>query len=162
MSATQTTQAAPKQGTFHLAPHLVCADAAAAIEFYTRAFGGQELMRLPAPGGKLAHACVLINESPVMLVDEHAEMGMLGPKALGGTPVTIHLNVANVDSFFARAQQAGAKVVMPVADMFWGDRYGIVEDPFGHQWSIATHQRDMTPEEIQQAMQSAGPRGEKG
>jgi uncharacterized glyoxalase superfamily protein PhnB len=162
MSSPQTAEAPSKQFAFNLAPHLVCANASAAIDFYVRAFGGQELMRLAAPNGQLAHACVLINESPVMLVDENKEMHMLGPKSLGGTPVTIHLNVSDVDASIARAEKAGAKVVMPAADMFWGDRYGIVEDPFGHQWSIATHQRDLTPEEIQQAMQNAGPCGEKG
>lgn len=135
-----------------VSPHLVCDDASAAIDFYKRAFGAVEMMRLPTPSGKLAHACVTINEAPVMLVDENAEFGMLGPKALGGTPVTIHLMVDDVDSFVARAQEAGATVVMPVADMFWGDRYGVLEDPFGHHWSVATHQRDLTLEEIRQGM----------
>ena len=89
-----------------------------------------------------------------MLADECPEHGMLGPKALGGTTVTIHLIVEDVDASIARAEKAGAKIIMPAADMFWGDRYGVIEDPCGHRWSIATHQRDMTVDEIQQAMHS--------
>ena len=137
-------------------PHLVCAGAADAIDFYKRAFGAVEEARLPGPGGKIMHAMVRINGSAVMLVDENLEWGMLGPKALKGTPVTIHLYVEDVDAFVARAEKAGAKVTMPVADMFWGDRYGKIEDPFGHHWSVATHVRDVSMEEAQQAMQKMG------
>lgn len=135
--------------------HLVCAGAAAAIEFYTKAFGATEICRIPTPDGKLMHAAVRIGDSTVMLVDEFPEMGALGPKALKGTPVTIHLFVEDVDTFFARAVKAGATVRMPVQNMFWGDRYGQIEDPFGHSWSIATHLRDLTPEEIVEAAKSA-------
>lgn len=140
-----------------LVPHLVCADAAAAIDFYKQAFGATEEMRLAAPNGKLAHGCVKIGNFPVMLVDEMPEYHVRGPKALGGTPVTIHLMVADVDAFVAHAVSAGATVVMPVADMFWGDRYGVIADPFGHNWSIATHQRDLTPEQLHEAMLQAPP-----
>jgi uncharacterized glyoxalase superfamily protein PhnB len=133
-------------------PHLVCDGAADAIEFYKKAFGATDEVRLPGPGGKLMHAMVRINGSAVMLVDEMPEWGALGPKALKGSPVTIHLYVENVDAFVERAVKAGAKVTMPVADMFWGDRYGKIEDPFGHHWSVATHMRDVTPAEMQQAM----------
>jgi uncharacterized glyoxalase superfamily protein PhnB len=99
------------------------------------------------------HAQIRIGDSVIMLVDEMPEWGALGPKALNGSPVTVHLYVANADATFAQAVAAGAKVTMPLDDMFWGDRYGKLEDPFGHQWSIATHQRDVSPAEMQQAMQ---------
>ncbi len=138
-----------------ITPHLVCAGAAEATDFYTKAFGATEMIRLPASNGKLMHACVNINGSAVMLADESPEHGMLGPKSLNGTPVTIHLNVPNVDAFFNQAVYAGATVIMPVADMFWGDRYGVVEDPFGHRWSIATTQRRLTKEELVVAARAA-------
>jgi len=142
-------------------PHLVCAGAAAAIEFYKKAFGAEECMRIPGPQGKLMHAAVSIGDSIVMLVDEFPQCGSLGPKSLKGSPVTIHLNVPDVDATVADAVRAGAKITMPVADMFWGDRYGQLEDPFGHHWSVATHLRDMSPEEIKKAaaqMQMGGGR----
>lgn len=120
-----------------LAPHLVCDGAADAIVFYKQAFGAEEVLRLPGPNGKLMHAAVLINGATVMLVDEMKEMAALGPKALGGTPVTLHLYVADADAAIDRAASAGATVVMPATDMFWGDRYGQVQDPWGHMWSIA-------------------------
>ena len=143
-------------GMHSLTPHLICADAASAIDFYRRAFGAVETMRLPAPGGKLMHAAVRIGDSTLMLVDEMPEWGALGPRALKGSPVTIHLSVDNVDAVVAQAVAAGAKVTLPVADMFWGDRYGQLEDPYGHRWSVATHIRDLSPDEIQQAMAQMG------
>lgn len=136
-------------------PHLECADAAGAIAFYIKAFGATEMMRLPGPDGKLMHACVHINGSPVFLNDECPQMGNVAPTSLEGTPVTIHLNVEDVDAVAARAIKAGAKVVMPVADMFWGDRYGILEDPFGHRWSVATPQRQMSMAELREAAKQA-------
>jgi uncharacterized glyoxalase superfamily protein PhnB len=140
------------EGMHHLSPHLVCAGAAAAIDFYKAAFNATERVRLPDPQGKLMHACVSINGASVMLVDEYAEHGMLSPKALGGTPVTIHLIVADVDAAAAQAVAAGAKQIMAPTDMFWGDRYGIVEDPFGHRWSIATPLRaPMNSDELKAA-----------
>ena len=139
-------------GMHSVTPHLVCAGAAEAIEFYKKAFGAVEMARLPAPQGKLAHAIIRIGDSAVMLVDEFPEMSMLGPKSLKGSPVTIHLYVDDADAFVARAVKAGAKVTMPVDDMFWGDRYGTLEDPFGHRWSVGTHVRDVSMEEMQQAM----------
>ncbi|MCB1534703.1 MAG: VOC family protein [Rhodoblastus sp.] len=129
-------------------PHLICAGAADAIEFYKKAFGATEMFRLPGPDGRLMHASIMIGDSMIMLVDEMKEMGALGPKSRGGTPVGIHLQVEDADALFARAVAAGAAVKMPVMDMFWGDRYGVVVDPFGHEWSIATHIRDLTPDEI--------------
>lgn len=139
------------EGMHTVTPHLVCADAAKAIVFYQQAFNATEMMRIPGPGGKLIHACVRIGDSLVMLVDENPQWGCLGPLALKGSPITIHLQVEDVDAVFDQAVKAGAKITMPIADMFWGDRYGRVEDPFGHHWAIATHIRDVSPEEIQQA-----------
>ena len=140
-------------GMHTVTPHLVCAGAADAIEFYKKAFNANEMARMPGPQGKLIHACLRIGDSPVMLVDEFPEWGALGPKSRGGSSVTIHLQVQDVDAVLAQAVAAGAKITMPVADMFWGDRYGKVEDPFGHSWSVATHLRDVSPEEMQQAAQ---------
>jgi uncharacterized glyoxalase superfamily protein PhnB len=139
------------EGMHTVTPHLVCDGAADAIEFYQKAFGATEIMRLPAPNSRLMHGSVRIGDSVVMLVDENAQWKIHGPKTLKGTPVTIHLMVEDVDALFQRAVGAGAKVIMPIADMFWGDRYGVVEDPFGHHWSIATHVRDLTHEQIQAA-----------
>ncbi|NWH07144.1 MAG: VOC family protein [Alphaproteobacteria bacterium] len=135
--------------------HLVCAGAAKAIEFYKQAFGAVEMMRIPGEGGKLMHAAVSINGARVMLVDEFPDHHVLGPLSLKGTPVTLHLNVADVDKFIDTAVGAGAKLVMPVADMFWGDRYGIVEDPFGHRWSVATPIRKLSEEELRAASKEA-------
>jgi len=143
------------RGVSKLSPHLVIAGAADAITFYKKAFGATELMRLEGQDGKLMHACILVNGSSVMLVDENREWKALSPKTLGGTPVTIHLMVDDVDATHAKAAAAGARVVMPPTDMFWGDRYGVVEDPFGHSWSIATTKKVMTEAEIKAAAQKA-------
>jgi uncharacterized glyoxalase superfamily protein PhnB len=141
------------EGMHSVTPHLVCAGAADAIEFYKKAFGAVEVARLPGPDGKLMHAMVRVGDSAIMLVDENPQYGMLGPKALKGSSVTIHLYVDDADACVARAVKAGAKVTMPLDDMFWGDRYGKLEDPFGHHWSVATHVRDVSREEMQKAMQ---------
>jgi PhnB protein len=135
---TTASENAAAHGMHVLSPHLTCAGAAAAIDFYKAAFGATEYMRLAAPTGKLIHASIAINGSSVMLVDEHEDQGLRSPQKLGGTPVTIHLMVDDVDAAIATAASAGATVVMPAADMFWGDRYGVIEDPFGHRWSLAT------------------------
>jgi uncharacterized glyoxalase superfamily protein PhnB len=139
-------------GMSAVTPHLVCARAGEAIDFYKEAFGAVEEARLPGPGGKIMHALIRIGGAPIMLVDEAPEWGMLGPLSLKGSPVTIHLYTGDVDAFVARAVEAGAKVKMPVADMFWGDRYGTLEDPYGHQWSVATHTREVSPAEMEKAM----------
>jgi uncharacterized glyoxalase superfamily protein PhnB len=154
-----TTETMPAAG---LAPHLVCDGASNAIDFYKKAFGATEMMRIPGENGKIMHAAVLINGAMVMLVDENRDWGMLGPKALKGTPVTLHLMVADADAAIDRAAKAGAKVVMPAEDAFWGDRYGQVEDPFGHRWSIAHPLRAMSAEEIQAAAAKAMPDYAKG
>jgi PhnB protein len=147
------------EGMHSVTPHLICAGAADAIEFYKKAFGAVEEARLPAPGGKIMHAMIRIGDSAVMLVDEMPEWGALGPKSLKGSPVTVHLYVENADATVERAVKAGAKVTMPLADQFWGDRYGKLEDPFGHHWSIATHVRDVSVEEMQRAMQAMQKQG---
>ncbi len=154
------TMTAPKvkpvpDGMRTVTPHLVCAGAADAIEFYKRAFKAEEVMRLPGPDGKLMHAQIRIGDSAVMLVDEMPAWGSLGPKSLKGSPVTLHLFVEDVDAVMQTAADAGARVTMPAADMFWGDRYGVLEDPFGHHWSVATHQHDLDPAQIMQAMHQA-------
>ncbi|KNZ33754.1 MAG: glyoxalase [Methylibium sp. NZG] len=146
-------------GMHALTPHLVCAGAADAIEFYKRAFNAVEEMRMPTPDGRLMHAAVRIGDSMLMLVDEFPEMGGHSPKALKGSPVTIHLSVVDVDATVAQAVAAGATVTMPVDDTFWGDRYGQLTDPFGHHWSVATHIRDMTPEEIMKGMSEMTAKG---
>jgi uncharacterized glyoxalase superfamily protein PhnB len=136
-------------------PHLICAGAADAIEFYKKAFNAVELGKVPGPRGKLLHAMIRIGDSAVMLVDEFPDWNSFGPKSLKGSPVTIHLYVQDVDAFFKQAVEAGAKITMPLEDTFWGDRYGKLEDPFGHSWSVATHIRDVRPEELQAAAQKA-------
>jgi uncharacterized glyoxalase superfamily protein PhnB len=151
------TASAQRESMQTITPHLVCAGAADAIDYYKKAFGAEEMMRLAGKNGKLMHASIKIGNAAVMLVDEVPEWGSLSPTSLNGTPVTIHLNVADVDAFVERAVKAGALLRMPVADMFWGDRYGIIEDPFGHKWSIATHQRDMSVKEIEEAMKTFMP-----
>ena len=148
--ATQNAKPIP-EGAHTITPHLVCAGAADALEFYKKAFNAVEIHRIPGPGGKLMHGAVRIGDSMVMLADEFPEWGSKGPKTLGGTPVTIHMYVDDVDAVFAQAVAAGATPAMPVADMFWGDRYGMLIDPFGHSWSVATHIKDMTDEEMQEA-----------
>jgi PhnB protein len=140
-------------GMHTVTPHLTCVGAADAIEFYKKAFDAVEMARVPGPQGKLMHASIRSGDSAVMLVDEFPDCGNLGPQSLKGSPVTIHLYVEDVDATFERAIDAGAKTTMPPEDMFWGDRYGALEAPFGHHWSLATHVRDMTPQEIQQAAQ---------
>ena len=142
-------------GYHTVTPHLVCAGASDAIAFYKKAFGAAELMRLPTPEGRVMHASIRIGDSIVMLNDEFPEMGAVGPKALKGSPVTIHLFVDDVDTAFKRAVKAGATVKMPLQDMFWGDRYGLLEDPFGHNWSMATHKANLTHKEIQEAAKNA-------
>jgi PhnB protein len=142
-----------------LIPHLKIDGCAEALEFYKQAFGAEELTRMPAPDGKrIMHAAIQIGSQTLFLADDFPEYcggKALSPKALGGTPVTLHRYVSDCDKAIERAAQAGATVVMPAQDMFWGDRYGVVTDPFGHTWSIATHLRDLSPDEMAQAAQAA-------
>lgn len=142
----------------YIAPNLVVGDGAAAIDFYVKAFGAVEYGRVPGPDGKLMHAALNINGSMVMLNDDFPEFcggKSMTPTALGGTPVTIHLQVTDVESAFERAVQAGATVVAPLEDQFWGDRFGVVRDPFGHQWSLGQPVREVSGEEMEQAIGQA-------
>ena len=146
------------EGREGLIPHLICTPCADAIEFYKKAFGAQEIHRMPGPDGRLMHAAILIDGRPVFLADDHPEYcggKEQNPNALGATPVTIHRYVTDCDAVADRAVKAGATLVMPVADMFWGDRYGLLKDPFGHQWAVATHIKDMTSQEMIQAGKDA-------
>jgi len=155
---SSSTQPIPP-GQENLIPHLVCSPCSEAIEFYKKAFGAEEVRRSLAPDGRrIMHAAIRIGKSYVFLVDDFPEFcggKASSPTALKGTPVTIHHYVENCDAAIKRAQEAGATVLMPPADMFWGDRYGAVTDPFGHKWSFATHINDVTPEQMQSAMKEA-------
>ena len=128
-------------------PYLIIDGAARALEFYKQAFGATELMRMPGPDGRVMHAEIRIGDSPIMLADEVAEMGYRGPQAYGGTSVSLMLYVENVDAAFERAVAAGAKVLRPLQNQFYGDRSGTVSDPFGHVWTLASHVEDVSPEE---------------
>ena len=135
---------------FHtVTPYLTVTDSAQAIDFYKRAFGAEELLRVDGLDGKVAHAEIKIGDSIIMLSDEMPGWSR-SPQSLGGTAVNIFLYVKDVDEVFNRAIDAGAKVAMPLSDMFWGDRYGQVTDPFGRSWSLATHKEDLLPEEIRE------------
>ncbi|HLO00327.1 MAG TPA: VOC family protein [Pyrinomonadaceae bacterium] len=135
-------------------PYLSVNDCAAAIEFYKKAFGATEIMRLPMPGGKLGHAEIKIGDALVMLADEFPDYGNLSPKTLGGSAVRLHMYVEDVDAFFEKAVAAGAKILIPLADQFYGDRSGRLEDPFGHVWLVSTHIEDVSPEEMQRRMEA--------
>lgn len=134
---------------YHTAtPYMIVKGASDAIEFYKAAFGATELMRMDAPSGKVGHAEIRIGDSPIMLADEFPDMGALSPTTLGGSTTSFLLYVEDADAGFERAVAAGAKVLRPVRDQFYGDRSGTVEDPFGHKWTIATHKEDLSPEEM--------------
>jgi PhnB protein len=142
-----------------LSPHLTVDNAAAAIDFYIKAFDAVEVVRVPRPDGKLVHASVRINGFLVMLNDDFPEMSggkSMTPQSLGGTPVTIHLTVPDVDAAFQRALNAGATEVVPLEEQFWGDRYGMVADPFGHHWSLGQPVREVSLDELAAAMSRPG------
>jgi uncharacterized glyoxalase superfamily protein PhnB len=143
------------EGMHTITPHLVCANASAAIAFYRQAFDAEELMRLPMPDGKIGHAMLRIGDSMLMLADEFPHWESHSPATLRGSPVTIHLSVPDVDGCFEQAVAAGAAVRMEPADTFWGDRYGVLVDPFGHHWSIATRVREVSVEQMREAMRQA-------
>ncbi len=138
-----------------MAPYLIVRGAAAAIEFYGKAFGATELFRLSEPSGKVGHAELAIGEARFMLADEYPDFGALGPVSVGGTPVSIHLYVENVDEVVRRAAEAGATVLRPLRDEFFGDRTATLSDPFGHRWHLATRKEDVSPEEMQRRMDAA-------
>src|SRR5579885_2177602 len=150
----EQVQAVP-QGFHTLTPHLVVRNASQAIEFYKKALGAEVLGVSHMPDGRVIHALLRIGDSMLMLNDEMPEFGALSPLANGGSGVTIHVYTEDVDAAFNRAVSAGAKVGRPLMDQFWGDRYGVVTDPYGHQWSLASHIKDMSPEEMQSAQDEA-------
>jgi PhnB protein len=152
-----TSKPKPIPDGYHsVTPYLIVKGAAQAIEFYKKAFGATELMRMPQPGGKIGHAEIKICDSPIMLADESPEMGARIPQSFGGSPVSILLYVEDVDTIFSQAVAAGAKVQRPVTDQFYGDRMGGIEDPFGHLWYISTHTEDVSPEEMRKRAAAAG------
>ncbi|HWC03038.1 MAG TPA: VOC family protein [Methylomirabilota bacterium] len=143
------TQVKPVPHGYHsVTPYLIVDGAAKALDFYGRVFGATERMRMPGPGGKVGHAEIGIGDSVIMLADEHPEMGARGPRAFGGSPVSIMLYVADVDATVKTAVAAGAKLLRAVEDKFYGDRSGSIEDPFGHHWHVSTHTEDVPPEEM--------------
>ena len=144
------------EGYHNVTPYLIVDGAAAAIEFYKRAFGAVEVMRMPAPGGRIGHAEIKIGDSHVMLADENAEMNARSPKTVGGSPLSLLVYVENADETVERAVAAGARLDRPVEDKFYGDRMGAIEDPFGHQWYVGTHIEDVTPEEMKKRMAAMG------
>ncbi|MBI3451340.1 MAG: VOC family protein [Rhodospirillales bacterium] len=155
MCAAPAVKAIPA-GHEHFIPHLIVDDAPAALAFYAKAFGAKELFRMMMPGGKrVGHAEMKIGDLVFYLSDEFPEFSKVGPRKLGGSPLAIHRYVPDVDKAVARAVAAGATATMPVADMFWGDRYGTLTDPFGHRWSLATHIRDVPPDELEAAAAKA-------
>jgi PhnB protein len=135
-------------GYHTVTPYLIFNAAGDAVAFYKKALGAEEVMRIGGPGGKIGHAEIRIGDSRIMLADEHPELQALSPKTIGGSPVSIHLYVEDVDTAVERAVKAGAKLIRPVADQFYGDRVGGIEDPFGYRWFIATHKEDLTIDEI--------------
>lgn len=135
-------------GYHTVTPYIIVNGAAAALEFYTKAFNATELFRMEGPGGSIMHAEFKIGDSPIMIADEHPEMGAVGPKTVGGTPVSIMLYVDDVDAIYKQSLAAGAKTVRDIANQFYGDRSACIEDPFGHKWTVSTHVEDVTPEEI--------------
>lgn len=141
-------------GYHSVTPYLIINGAAEAIAYYQKAFGATVLFRMPAPDGKIGHAEIKIGDSPIMLADEFPEMGYKSPPSLGGSPVSIMIYVADVDTVFKQAVAAGGKEQRPVKDQFYGDRSGTLEDPFGHVWHIATHKEDVTPEEMEKRMKA--------
>ncbi len=152
-----TSKVKPIPEGYHTAtPYLIIKGAADAIEFYKKAFGATELMRMSSPGGKIGHAEIKIGDSVIMLADEAPEMNARSPQSFGGSPISILLYVEDVDAVFNRAVAAGAKVERPVTDQFYGDRIGGLTDPFGHAWYISTHKEDVSPEEMKKRAAASG------
>lgn len=145
---SQSKVKAIPEGYHSVTPYLVVDGGARAIDFYKRVFHATERMRMPGPGGKVGHAELTIGDATIMLADEHPEMGARGPRAFGGSAVSLHLYVEDADATVKAAVDAGAKLVRPVEDKFYGDRMGTIEDPFGHHWHVSTHKEDVPPAEM--------------
>ena len=143
------------QGYHTATPYLTIKNAARALDFYKKAFGAQEVARMDAPDGKVAHAEIKVGDSMIMIAEEMPGSGNRSPESLGGTTASIFLYVDNADAIFDRAVSAGAQVETALADMFWGDRYGRLKDPYGHSWGVATHKEDVAPAEMEKRMQEA-------
>ena len=138
-------------GFSSVTPHLVIKYCEKAIDFYKKALGAREIYRSLMPDGRIMHAMIQIGNSFVMMADEFPDMGAVSPLTLGGTPMSLHIYTDDADKLFNQAIKAGATQIMPINDMFWGDRYGQIKDPFGHSWAIATHKKDVSPEEMERA-----------
>lgn len=149
-----------KTTTTTLIPHIACRNASEAVTFYQTAFGAEPLSVMHTPDGRVMHAALRFGESTLYLVDEFPEHGGQSPQSLNGSPVTLHLQVADCDAVWARAVDAGCTVAMPLQEMFWGDRWGLLTDPYGHHWSVATTVKQLSPEEMQKAMQESAGCGE--
>jgi PhnB protein len=147
------------EGYPRVTPYLIVDGASAAIDFYSSVLGATERMRMDAPGGRIGHAELEIGDSVVMLADENPEMNARGPKAFGGSPVSLMVYVEDVDGVFKRALEAGAKELRPVENQFYGDRLGAFEDPFGHEWNVASHVEDVPPEEMEKRAAEAAQAG---
>lgn len=151
----KTTSPIP-QGYHTITPYLICRRASEALTFYEKALGAKVLFKMDQPDGRIGHAELQIGSSRLMLADEFPERNIRGPESIGGSPVMLHLYVEDVDSFFARAIEAGGKVERPVTDQFYGDRSGGFRDPFGHSWYVATHKEDVPPEEMERRQKQQG------
>jgi uncharacterized glyoxalase superfamily protein PhnB len=149
IEAPETAKTATKTS---LTPHITCRNAVEAVEFYKKAFGAEALGVVTTPEGKVMHAALSIDGATFYIVDEFPEHGGLGPQSIGGTPVTLHLQVSDCDAVYAKAVEEGCTSVMPLADMFWGDRWGLLTDPYGHSWSVATTVREMSQADLQEAV----------
>ncbi|TNE35029.1 MAG: VOC family protein [Alphaproteobacteria bacterium] len=149
---TDSTIPARPNGMHVMTPHLICRNAAEMMKFYKEAFDTEEMFCLPGNGGKIMNASLKLFGTSIMLVDEEPDYGYLSPRSLQGTPVTIHLYVNDADAVMEKAIAAGATVILPLENMFWGDRYGVIEDPSGHRWSIATHIRDVSTDEMREGV----------
>lgn len=151
-ASRKVKKVSPVPKSFHaVTPGLAVRDAAQAIEFYKKAFGAKEKGRMPGPDGKIMHADIMIGDSHIMLGEENMQMGNPSPLSLNGSPISLYVYVRNADKVFDQAVQAGATATMPVMDQFWGDRAGMVTDPYGHKWWLATHTKDLSPKAMKQA-----------
>ena len=146
---TQSASRAIPEGIHTITPHIVVREAGRAAEWYKQALGAEERGRIPVPGGKFMQIELRFGDSAVMIADEFPEAGVLSPQAIGGTPVVLHFSTNDVEALWQRAVEAGAEILQPLQDQFWGDRYGQIRDPFGYRWGLAQHMRDVPREEVE-------------